>query len=235
MKGIEICRKIDDEIVVYKYPYTSFPQLKSHLHPKFAIFDAGSKLQKLFNEDSDSNPVYEKALEDYPSLSKIRSLYLAWIQPLPKKALEDKTFVDATKFDEIFDTSPEDSDGSVYKDRSMLNRTRGDGVFLRRRTRSIAAAEQSQAKHLRPRKRSIATGVEEGQSAQGGRSGKKKAPVKKKKVLSESLTYNRHLLSETALSRINQQFGEAPWTAHRIRQWSSFPNKRRVRVPSHVP
>jgi hypothetical protein len=242
MEGIDICRKID-KTVVYEYPYTSFPQLESHIHPKFAIFDAGSKLQKLFNEDSDSNPVYEKILKDYPSVSKIRRLYFAWIRPLPTNALEDKTYVDSTSFEEFYDTPEVNSDianDSDYEDRSMWNRTRGDGIFLRRRTRSVAAAEQAlRAKRLRPRKQTIANGVGEGQSAQGGQTRKQKAPVKKRKVLSESFTYNRQLLSEATLSRINQQFGEAAWTAQRIRQWSSFPNNRRVvpsrsvRVPSH--
>jgi hypothetical protein len=33
------------------------------------------------------------------------------------------------------------------------------------------------------------------------------------------------------LSRINQQTGEAAWSAERIREWSSFAKKRRV-VPT---
>ena len=98
---MDINRGIAGEQVHHVYPYSTLPDLKSHLHPKFVIFDAGKKLDKLYSEDSISSPVYDKFLEDYPSAEKARDLYLAWIGPLPKNALEDKTYYNLEEFDII--------------------------------------------------------------------------------------------------------------------------------------
>ena len=237
---MDINRGIAGEQVHHVYPYSTLPDLKSHLHPKFAIFDAGKKLDKLYKQDSRSNPVYGKFLEDYPNAQKTLQLYLAWIGPLPENALEDKTYYDLEEFDLI--NGPElqnihddlkfqdndDNDSDYEEGRSKRTRTvawrGGVGPFIVRRTQN---AESEQAR-IRPRTRSMAGNGK----GQGGEISPQKAPVKKRKVLSASFTRNQHLLSEATLSRINQQRGEAAWTAERIRQWS-LGKKRRV-IPSYL-
>ena len=254
-EGVEICRGIDDARVIHTYPYSSLPVLESHVHPKFVVFNAGMKMRKLVLEGKSA--VLKKPFEDYPSLTKIQYLYRNWIQELPKFALKDKTYVDPELelvYDCEFDDDIGDGNGddphdndSDY-DEPMRTRTtlgRGDGFYLRRRTRSVVQAEQARSNEdngfddqARPRTRSVAAEQAGNGDVNGARGGKtrktrtSKVPVKKRKVLSESFTHNQQLLSEATLSRINQQFGEAAWTADRIRQWSNFRKKRRV-VPSY--
>ena len=65
MKGdkVEILRKNGGEYVRHSYPYFSLPLLeKCHVHPKFAIFDAGMKMRNFISENADG---FKK---DYPSL-----------------------------------------------------------------------------------------------------------------------------------------------------------------------
>ena len=236
---VEISRGMGDANTLYRYPFDSFPLLESHLHPKFIIFDAGKKLGKLLNQDSDSNPVYSKLLEDFPGMSDIRRLYLAWIKPPPFDAQQDTSYnnpeytlvyslannEDIVDDELNVDDGPEDPKDGDYLGPRKRTKTllgRGDGYVLVRR--QSAAAEQA------------GNVVEE--RVQGGTTGatkRREAPSKKRKVLPESFTHNQQLLlSEAALSRINQQLGVDTWTAERIRQWSSwssFPKKRRV-VPT---
>ena len=69
---ILLLRQENDDF--HKYPYTSLPTLKSHLHPTFAIFNARMKLGSL----DDRPDELEKLLDKYPSLAKIFALYKAW-------------------------------------------------------------------------------------------------------------------------------------------------------------
>jgi len=231
---VDINRGIEDAQVRHSYPYSSLPLLESHLHPKFAIYDAGMKLKNLlFNRE-----YLIEALANYPSLSKIQDLYRGWNQIPPIHAQEDKTYVDPDfvlafgsqdgsgdgKGDGKGDSDdPIDKDYYVGQPKRTRKRTilgRGDGLYLQRRT-GLAADQQAGNENddLRPRTRSVVAA--EKLEARNG------APAKKRKVLSESFSHNQHLLSEATLSRINQQFGEAAWTADRIRRWSSSQTKRR--------
>jgi hypothetical protein len=70
------------------YPYSSLPTLKSHLHPKFAIFSAGMKLRSLDDAELD------KLHDEYSSLSKIIKLYTAWGRVISRKAKKDKSYID---------------------------------------------------------------------------------------------------------------------------------------------
>ena len=242
MKGkVEILRGFEEEGAIHRYPYSSMPPLESHVHPKFAIFDAGRKLKMLF-EESESNQILNKVVEDYPSLSKIQRLYRVWIQPPPNASRNDTSYIDPNF--ELVSDPPEDisSDGSEYdapkRARTLLGR--GDGFYLRQKTRSMAAGEQAgngdgtQAGNAQAGKGDRAqvgnvddNGARGGKRGCGGKRGRK-AP-KKRKVLSESFTHNQHRLSEVTLSRINQQFEEAAWTADRIREWSSLSKRMRHR------
>ncbi|KZP27457.1 hypothetical protein FIBSPDRAFT_297547 [Athelia psychrophila] len=68
-----------DRISSHLHPFTTLPQLESHLRPHFAIFEAGRKLDKL-------RPVaVVRALADYSLLVKILAIYAAWIQARPSK------------------------------------------------------------------------------------------------------------------------------------------------------
>jgi hypothetical protein len=251
---VDIYRGIGEAHVVHTYPYSSLPTLESHVHPKFIIFDAGRKLRTLMIENSD---VLKNVIDHYPSLSKVQNLYRAWIQEPPKISLKDKTYINP-EFELVYDPEYEDTSGDdpEYKDISgddldepidsdygvnddQTLPGRGDGLYLRPRTRSVAAAEEAsaydgQVKRPPPRTRSVAAEqAGNGDGARGGKTRTSKVPVRKRKVLSESFTNNQQLLSEATLSRFNQQFGEVAWTADRIRQWSSLPKKRRRVVPSY--
>lgn len=227
-KNIELARTG----TVHYYPYHTLPLLESHLHPKFAIFNAGSKLKKLETPESFSK--LETLFDKYPGLEKTLRLYDAWIRPLPASALKDESYFDPN------DILVEDSNGSEHSDDEDIDYTcqtksgRGDGFKYFPKTRSVAAADRAK----RPRTRSIAAAEEDGDfetnQAKSTRrrktSAKQKAPavVKKWKVLSESSTFNQQLLSEASISRINQQYGESVWTDDRIRRWSNtFPKKRK--------
>lgn len=210
----------------YTYPYRAFPELKSHLHPKFVIFDAGKKLEKLMGI-SDNPPVVMEILNVLPSrpatISNIVKLYSAWIRNIPQDALDDISYVDPNEelVSELEDGSDggdgDDSEDGDYKGYDSRTKSRrGNGKILCRITRSISAKRRG------------------GQSNQtkfgNGGSKTRRAPAVKRKVLSDSSTHNQHLLSEATLSRLNQQSGESIWTSDHIRHWShskTFPKRRK--------
>lgn len=224
---MDINRGMEEEQVRHSYPYLTLPDLKSHLHPKFVIFDAGKKLDKLYNQDIKSNPVYGKFVKDYPNAEKTRDLYIAWTRKPPDNAREDKTYYDPENYvildgpvlQDIHDDLQLPDDDSEYEEGRAATRTVawrcGDMPYVVPRTRSMGMAGDGNGQGGTTKKK-------------GETTKKRKAPVKKRKVLSGSFSHNQQLLSEAALSRINQQLGEAPWTAERIRQWSFLPKKRRV-------
>jgi hypothetical protein len=229
---VDITRGIGDEAVIHRYPYSTLPRLECHVHPKFAIFDAGMKLNKLLHrDDPKSSETLKNVLKGYPTLNKIQNLYRVWMYKPPNNALNDITYVDPDM--ELVFCPPEvksksdsdsDSDGSEYAQprRTKTDAGRGDWCYLLPRTKADEQAD-------RPRTRSVTAvkqaGNADGNDAQGGREG---TLVKKRKVLAESFTHNQQLLSEATLTRFNEQFGEAAWTSDRIRLWSSSPKKRRV-------
>jgi hypothetical protein len=216
------------QLKIYTYPFFTLPPLKSHLHPKFAIFDAGRKLKiSRYNHSSSEAKSLQKVGEHYPSLAKVLSLYNTWVEPIPNRAMEDESYNDPRVV--LVSEDGENFEDGDYDGRT--NRTesgRGDG--LRPRTRSVVAAERDGDYGLgsRPRTRSV-TAAERGKSSRGGARTGKPAAVKKRKVHSESSPHNKHLLSEATLSRFNRQSGDAAWTSDRIRQWSkTFPGKRKI-------
>lgn len=222
------------EPAIYLYPFNTLPLLNSHLHPKFAIFDAGTKMAKLIYQRSEF-------LDNHPGLIKIWRLYNAWKQSPPKFALGDESYQSSNVLvrevgnsgddDEGGDDLEEDSDYDGGHNKRNKN-GRENGFFRRPRTRSVASAH--------PRTRSVAAAERDGNGGdqiKSGRRGKrntekeKRAPEKrapKRKVLSETSNRNQHLLSEATLSRLDHQIGEAAWTGDRIHQWSkTFPKRKR--------
>jgi hypothetical protein len=231
------------------YPYDTLPRLISHLQPRFAIFNAGSKLNKLM-EGGSTNPEFTKVLDNHPDidLNMVIMLYDAWIRPIPYFAVKDESYVEPnTTLVRV--PNPPDSDDpedSDYVGRRNCGRilTSGDGL-LRPRTRSVAAEQdrndddhdhltesgRGDGWHIRPNKRRLSVAAEQ-ESAGLGVSGTLKAPaVKKRKVFSALPTHNQQFLSEATLSSFNQHLGVAAWTGDRIRQWSTSTKKKKI-VPS---
>ena len=216
--------KISSEVINCFYPFNTLPLLNSHLHPKFAIFDAGIKMARLTHQKS--------MFLNNPSLLKIWRLYNAWKRPLPKEALGDESYqgsnVLVREVGNSGDEGDNDLDDSDYDGHNKRNKGgRENGSFHRPRTRSVTSAY--------PRTRSIAAAERDGNGGDQIKSGRRGKPntgkekrASKRKVLSETSNRNQHLLSEATLSRLDQQIGEAAWTGDRIQQWSkSFPKRKR--------
>jgi hypothetical protein len=198
---ISISRLDDGVVTVHNYPYDTLPRLKSHLHPKFVIFNAGKKLERMLTCPTNLIMLFH----DYPALRKIQALYDAWIAPIPGNSINCTSYNDPT-LKLVPEVQVEDDpnyaeDHDYHSNRTKSNR--GTGFCLRPRTRSVAAGEQD---------------------VDGDVNGTNN---KKRKVLSESFTHNQQPLSEATLSRINEQYGEAAWTSDRIRRWA-FRRKRKV-------
>ncbi|KAF7759613.1 hypothetical protein Agabi119p4_11308 [Agaricus bisporus var. burnettii] len=67
-----------DQFTLHFYPFDTLPSFRSHLHPKFAIFELGRKFTKL----TERNPTAaDAALSSYPILHVIQFLYLLWLHP----------------------------------------------------------------------------------------------------------------------------------------------------------
>jgi hypothetical protein len=135
----EIGEDASDVITAHGHPYKTLPNLKSHLHPKFAIFDAGRKMKDLSQQSKIPLPELRKLLSDYPALTMIQELYNAWTQKIPADALEELSYVNVSNV-EVF--SPyDDNDG----DTNYYGRiAHGDGHSNRPRTRSLAAADRNE-------------------------------------------------------------------------------------------
>jgi hypothetical protein len=226
----------DDGGILLPYPYDKLPCLTSHIHPKFAIFDAGEKLEAL-GELSSSQQELREVLSGNPGLEKIRILYSAWIRTPPKDSVNDISYNDPN-FVLAYEPEDDGDDSDDPEDGDYTNRTkigRGNGTYLRPRTRSVAAAERDDGGDYdnrtnrtkigrgngtfpRPRTRSVVAAE---------RSRKAPVAVKRQKVLSGSSNHNQRL-SKATLTRFNQQFGEAVWTGDRIRGWSKTSLKQLV-------
>jgi hypothetical protein len=240
----EIGDDASDVTTLHGYPYKTLPNLESHLHPKFAIFDAGRKLKNLTQQSDKPLPEIRDLLINYPALYMIQNLYNAWVQKVPANALRELSYIDNSKVEEFPPYDDIDRDTNYYG-RIALE----DGPSNRPRTRSLAAAVRNDnagedgtvhglmdAHIFRPKTRSIAADDELERNGRGrGRKGRKGRKVNKRKVLSESSTNNQHLLSEAALSRINEYFGEVAWTADRILYWSSSMTRKKRKLVQDRP
>ena len=75
----------------YNYPYDTLPRLRSHLHPKFAIFHAGKILNRVLGKNSHLNSELQN-LDPNQDLETILKLYDAWTLPVPGNARKDLTY-----------------------------------------------------------------------------------------------------------------------------------------------
>ena len=225
MDDLPIMRKGEtpENDIIYYAPYNTFPILRSHLHPKFAIFDAGRKMGSSGIELERHE--LQIAIEDHPKLKKIHELYIAWTRKIPKHALDDESYHDPNV---ILVSSSEDGNEDNVKDKDYIGRTisgRGDGYLPRTRsviaaaernrritwsvvarTRSVASKQEGND-GPRPGVRNVAArqhGHGDGQQAKpkrGRGAGKRKA----RKVLPVSSAHTQQLHSEANLFRSKQQ------------------------------
>ena len=89
-----------DHLSIHLHPFKTLPLFKSHIHPKFVIFNAGAKLVDLATAD------VSKLVKDFPGLSSIITLYNAWIRKLADNELNDLLFNDDHDDDYFSDQSP---------------------------------------------------------------------------------------------------------------------------------
>ena len=207
--------------VLHKHPYSTLPLLESHLHPKFAIYDAGRKL-------------YRSAEALDFSFGTIQTLYGVWTKFPPEKSKKDSSYIGSTEEESVSSDNNDDSNDDSYKGRT--GQTDQAVNEQRPRTRSDAATERDR----RPRTRSATKrdGAGSGSAVVQSRTLKKrvqkrvqrKLVEKKRKVLTDLLAHN-HQLSEATVSRLNQGHG---WTDDRIRRWSSNLSKRKDMWLSNV-
>ena len=162
----------------YNYPYDTLPRLRSHLHPKFAIFHAGKILNRVLGKNSHLNSELQD-LDPNRDLETILKLYDAWTLPVPGDARNDATYVNPLAEFVVDDDNVNDNRSGL----GCTNRTPSG----RPRKRSAAAAEQhdkgGDPKRVRPetRREDCDNRLRLGVEAENTRA-KGKAPVKNRKV-----------------------------------------------------
>lgn len=175
------------------YPFDTLPLFESHLHPKFAIYNAAKKL------DDFSSDHYLQLLEDYPQLSSIQILYNAWKRRPKEDELDNPSFLppqvdDNEDEDDDFEDDPHDFD---YDDRPPSRQSRSK--------KGKAAASPTKSRPSHPTKR----------RAEASPTKSHASHPKKRKAPPSSTGPTRK-----ALSTHNQEVGKAAWTRNCIRQWS---------------
>lgn len=129
------------DFTVYTYPFDGFPLLKSHLHPRFAIFEAGRRLESLQPND------YQRLLVDFPSLALIGNVYEAWSRKPPEEWKKDESYNVQDGDDDDDDDDEHDGDGDPdYDDQTSIGRSFG-------RKRPAQSSPTPQTKRQRPNPR----------------------------------------------------------------------------------
>ncbi|KAL0957225.1 hypothetical protein HGRIS_001039 [Hohenbuehelia grisea] len=88
------------DFIVHVFPFDDIPVLKSHIHPKFAIFQLGRQISGLAADKKAS------LLNANPILCSVLDLHKAWSESLPAGADEDSEFNQP-----LDDSDDDDSDG----------------------------------------------------------------------------------------------------------------------------
>jgi hypothetical protein len=101
------------DYTIHTYPFDGLPLLRSHLHPKFAIVEAGRRLEGL------EPNIFKQLLVDFPSLSLIGNLYEAWLRVPPAGWKEDISFNVLYVKDDDDDDDDDDSDPN-YDDQTSI-------------------------------------------------------------------------------------------------------------------
>jgi hypothetical protein len=129
----------------HHYPFKTLPIIKSHLHPKFAIVNAGRKIQKL---GTTMVKDFRRVLLDFPILRVVMDVYTAWVRPAD---LNDKSFnVLPVHPLELIGGDSGSDDGDNYDDSDYDNRT----ISCRPHPRNRTTPQNSlQGSPVRKRKR----------------------------------------------------------------------------------
>jgi len=101
-----------DDVILHLSPFQTLPLLKSHLHPKFAIVEAGRKLT------TEASGYLFQLTRNYPSLSYVVILYYAWLRDAQAGAEQDETYVPLQKESD----DDEDSNGPRDEDHTSVGR-----------------------------------------------------------------------------------------------------------------
>ena len=105
--------KFDDKWSHYAYPFSEL-RFESHVHPKFIIFNVGSKMRGWGDE------LTLKLCEDLPSLGIIWNLYYAWTRDIPQRAKDDKSYyMVPVEHDNDTDDTPNPDNGDYKGPKSL--------------------------------------------------------------------------------------------------------------------
>lgn len=111
---------VPTDFVVHTYPFASMPLLKSHVHPKFAVYELGRKLFEF------SGNLQQTLVRDTPVLGSILQIYMAWDRALSDENLED------LEFNEPPDDDDDKSKNPSYPGRAPSIRTAPGRANLKR-------------------------------------------------------------------------------------------------------
>jgi hypothetical protein len=193
----------------YVFPYRTLPKLRSHLQPKFVIFDVGRKLQLI------PRALYSKITKDFPLLIEIHKVYIAWMNS-PEDCENDTSYsvpgVVCEKYDFISDYNdygndnddPEDLD---YSDKKSLPQTEPGRLAF---TRSVLQKRKrllSEVKWINYNRQYLTEVTLRSHNRQSGEAAWTDDRIRE---------WTKH----------NRQFGEAAWTDDR-REWKKSIRKKR--------
>ncbi|EKM75046.1 hypothetical protein AGABI1DRAFT_132665 [Agaricus bisporus var. burnettii JB137-S8] len=94
-----------DQYTIYLYPFDDMPTFRTHLHPKFAIYELGRKVHALVAEDG---AVATRAFRTYQDLERVYDVFASW------SALQKNS----ARFEEWKNQGNTEGDGDVHSESS---------------------------------------------------------------------------------------------------------------------
>ncbi|KAF9483151.1 hypothetical protein BDN70DRAFT_990621 [Pholiota conissans] len=190
----------ENSFTSYVHPYDNFPDLLSHLHPRFAILEFGRKMTSNADLFSDYQGQYSARIRS------IFRIYTAWTSELPKNYEDSKSYK-GSKSDKA-PTSHDDNDRND-SDPSEPDHEKGDPDYEGRRPKGKKCSENDEGTEPRRvyfhRQRSGIDAQTPGLANTRGR-------------------YNRAgkqstSLFQEALVEHEKQVGEGGWTTESVSNW----------------
>ncbi|KAF9037579.1 hypothetical protein BJ165DRAFT_1597304 [Panaeolus papilionaceus] len=215
MEDICITRQSMDEndkrLIIHKYPFDNFPIITSHIHPKYAILQAGKAIRRgLGWQDKKS------LISRYPWLEKAERLYLTWTSFLHHGAEVDPVFNSLRRTEGNHDVSPD----SISLGNTPPLRIQALGLSDTPQS-SLAPASNTSSDYL---SRTTAVHAPVRKTNRRKRSaddnGDSPRPKKRQQLTSAAL----HVQAES------EGLYTAEWTSDRVLSWA-----QRCRFPSPVP
>ncbi|PPQ66909.1 hypothetical protein CVT24_008524 [Panaeolus cyanescens] len=152
MENVYITRQRDgidppskDVLDTYFYPFDTFPQIVSHVHPRFAILHCGYMLSSTLALPKGA---YDSVMARVPYMEDIMTLHTQWTnRQLPYYHKNDPTFILPSSFDdESFSDYPASDGDSVATPPRRLRE-----VSNTRRMETLASSFDDNPAHQRPR------------------------------------------------------------------------------------